>query len=132
MSQGLVTSYLQPFFSDINCMKDDKDIDWNNLSFDDLERIDWENIPAEHVPKVADMMCKRKLCNLEALTGRSMAKLTDKHYNTITNKINGKSNFSWLDFMIMFAVQDMPKEDIDAMAKFGGKLNLKRLWEFFK
>jgi hypothetical protein len=109
-----------------------KNIDWDNLSFSDLEILDFENIPAEHVDTVAKMMCLRKFQSMNNMDNVSLARLTGTHVNTVTNKSKGKSSFSVLDMMVMFAVRDMPEQDIKTIADTGGKLNLGKLWNMFR
>lgn len=106
--------------------------DWNNLSFEDLEKIDFENIPSEHVAEVAKMMCLRSFHDTTNISNRALSKLTGTHYNTVTNKGKGKGMFSILEMMIMFAVRELPQEDVDDIANKGGNLNLSKLWDVFK
>lgn len=113
-------------------MSDNDNIDWDNLSFDDLERIDFNNIPIQHLDEVSKMMCLREFHNSGNLSNRSLSKLTKTHHNTIGRKAKGLGDFSVLDFIIMFAVREMPQEDIDALANKGGKVNLSKFWDVFK
>lgn len=113
-------------------MSSSNNVDWDNLSFDDLDIIDFENIPSQYVEKVAKMMCLRQFHKSGNLTNRAFSKLTNTHHNTVGRKAKGNGDFSLVDMMVMFAVRDMPQEDIDAIANKGGKLNLSKLWNVFK